>query len=624
MKRYVGFALLALIAVLGCDNSVPPAPATAPPVVPTPQVTSASPDEPKAPATEPVTTGEKPVEASKEAAATEAVALAETRPATQAADVVPATTEASPATAETKPAEPVAADPPAKGQTKRLLLYTPSGPLIVEFVLRIDGRGAVEMNDAFVDELLKAADTDKDGDTKWTEALANQRSGIPQFVGQTGGDTQTFYDRDRDGSVDRSELWNLLGHGESGLAFRLDHADGPGGTTTAGEVARLLDTDGDGALTLEEIDLAPAQLRLADVNDDERLTPDDLGAPTMGMPQQAMNTGAMGNVVTAASILDDETDWGVIHYELDERYLMHGQFRGEPLPLFPELAKKLDADENGLLSLTEAEILNYLTPHVRMEIDFGATEAAGGQLRLSDLRAELSSGVQQRQTERSAQFDWPNLTLAFSVSDSTNPGEISAQAEAAFTQADQDKNGYVEKTELPEPQQASFGGWDGNADGKVYLDELKAALQAERTPLLNRIRAVVTPGEHSLLAALDANRDGSLSAREIQESPERLRASDRNADGRVTKDEIPTRISVHFERGMGAGPAAPVSYGAPATGDKVEAPVWFQRMDANSDGDISPREFLGAPETFSRLDADGDGLLSLEEAAPADTKAPAN
>ncbi|MDZ4784396.1 MAG: EF-hand domain-containing protein, partial [Planctomycetia bacterium] len=429
MRRFVGIALLAIVGVVGCNNSAPPAPVTPAPVVAAPEVSPAQ-DVPTPPPPDSVVSKEAPAEPSKEPAATETAAAADTKPAAENVDAAPATTEVAAATVDGTPAESAAAVPPAKGQTKRLLLYTPSGPLIVEFVLRIDGRGAVEMNDAFVDELLKAADTDKDGDTKWTEALANQRSGIPQFVGQTGGDTQTFYDRDRDGTVDRSELWNLLGHGDAGLAFRLDHADGPGGTTTAGEVARLLDTDGDGALSLEEIDLAPAQLRLADVNDDERLTPDDLGAPTMGMPQQAMNTGAMGNVVTTASILDEETDWGVIHYELDERYLMHGQFRGEPLPLFPELAKKLDADENGLLSLPEAEILNYLTPHVRMEIDFGATDTAGGQLRLADLRAELSSGVQQRQTERSAQFDWPNLTLAFSVSDGTNSGEVAAQAEA--------------------------------------------------------------------------------------------------------------------------------------------------------------------------------------------------
>jgi Ca2+-binding EF-hand superfamily protein len=535
--------------------------------------------------------------------------------------------EPAPADAEPKPEPPVAPDSVkqeaapdgatktaelAPGQSKRLLLYTPSGPIIVEFLLRVDGRGAVEMNDAFVDQLLKLADTDGDGKTTWTEALASQRSGIPQFLGQSSN-AQEFYDRDRDAEVDRSELWNLLGHGESGMAFRLEHVDGPGGTSASADVARMLDVDADGVLTLEEIDAAPAQLRLADIDDDEKLSPADLGAPDANIPQAMMNTEYAGNVATTASILDAETDWGVVQYELDQRYLMHGQFREEALPLFPELAKKLDADENGILSTAEAEILNYLTPHLRIELDFGAADAPAGKLKVSDMRSELSS-AEQRLGDRAARLDWPNLTLAFSVADAGGAANAEAEADAAFMQSDQDKNGYLEEGELPEERKADFARYDANADGKVYPDELKTALRAERVPLLNRVRAVVTPGEHSLLAAIDANRDGTLSLREIQEAPKKLRASDRNGDGRVTQDEIPTRITVHFERGAGNNVATPAY--APTTYDteQPEAPAWFRRMDHNADGDISPREFLGAPETFTRLDKDTDGLLSLEEA----------
>ena len=36
-------------------------------------------------------------------------------------------------------------------------------------------------------------------------------------------------------------------------------------------------------------------------------------------------------------------------------------------------------------------------------------------------------------------------------------------------------------------------------------------------------------------------------------------------------------------------------------------------MDANGDGEISPREFLGTKSQFDAMDANGDGLLDVEE-----------
>ena len=45
------------------------------------------------------------------------------------------------------------------------------------------------------------------------------------------------------------------------------------------------------------------------------------------------------------------------------------------------------------------------------------------------------------------------------------------------------------------------------------------------------------------------------------------------------------------------------------------APLWFQKMDRNADGDLSRTEFFGPKAAFLKLDADGDGLVSVEEAA---------
>ena len=48
-----------------------------------------------------------------------------------------------------------------------------------------------------------------------------------------------------------------------------------------------------------------------------------------------------------------------------------------------------------------------------------------------------------------------------------------------------------------------------------------------------------------------------------------------------------------------------------------QAPAWFQKMDHNKDGDLSPREFLGSRADFERIDSDHDGLIDPKEAEKA-------
>jgi len=58
--------------------------------------------------------------------------------------------------------------------------------------------------------------------------------------------------------------------------------------------------------------------------------------------------------------------------------------------------------------------------------------------------------------------------------------------------------------------------------------------------------------------------------------------------------------------------------------DTVAPPRWFTTMDANKDGDISPREFLLGPEQFKKLDVDNDGLISPTEAVASPRDQPTN
>jgi hypothetical protein len=65
------------------------------------------------------------------------------------------------------------------------------------------------------------------------------------------------------------------------------------------------------------------------------------------------------------------------------------------------------------------------------------------------------------------------------------------------------------------------------------------------------------------------------------------------------------------------GAARPPAVPLVRTFARTAGPAWFRGMDRNADGYVSPREFLGTPEQFKTLDRDGDGLISPAEAAAA-------
>ena len=119
------------------------------------------------------------------------------------------------------------------------------------------------------------------------------------------------------------------------------------------------------------------------------------------------------------------------------------------------------------------------------------------------------------------------------------------------------------------------------------------------------------------------NRDGRLNPRELRGAWDALKAYDADGDGAVAPEEIARLFQVTLTEGAGGGVVVPVPQlaGAPAPAAPGRGPLWFQRMDANGDGYVSAREFLGAADLFRRLDANGDGVLDPEEAERADALA---
>jgi len=118
--------------------------------------------------------------------------------------------------------------------------------------------------------------------------------------------------------------------------------------------------------------------------------------------------------------------------------------------------------------------------------------------------------------------------------------------------------------------------------------------------------------------ALDADRDGVISAAEIANAPAALKLLDKNGDGKLTEDEVRPQMG---GRGGPGGPGGPGGRGgrgdepgetpAPTADEMVRMLMAF---DKNGDGKLTrdelPERMLGL---FDRADADRNGVLTEDE-----------
>jgi len=118
----------------------------------------------------------------------------------------------------------------------------------------------------------------------------------------------------------------------------------------------------------------------------------------------------------------------------------------------------------------------------------------------------------------------------------------------------------------------------------------------------------------ALWRQLDTNGDDELGARELQNLPRLLAEYDVDGDGEVAYFELPTLFEVVVDRGRPNIVRLSRSLPPQRVRARDPGPAWFNRMDRNDDGDISPREFLGTEKQFRLIDADDDGLIDPREA----------
>ena len=102
-------------------------------------------------------------------------------------------------------------------------------------------------------------------------------------------------------------------------------------------------------------------------------------------------------------------------------------------------------------------------------------------------------------------------------------------------QLDKNKDGYLDRSEVPERMRERFERMDADKDGKLSRAELGQIAQRVGQAPAARPGA----GDPDLLfRLLDADNDGKLSRDELQNAPRLLEKLDRNKNGVIERDEL--------------------------------------------------------------------------------------
>jgi len=506
------------------------------------------------------------------------------------------------------------------------VLLTPARPVFLRLSVKVDGAPVSQFREKFCTRWFTQFDADKNGSLSEEEAAK-----IPPRPGTDGAPAETKHWKslDVDPADGKATLQEFRAFADAFLGplvaaeLRKPKADDAAG------LFQLLDLDGDGSLTQEELGKSRAALARLDADDDETISVREIQT---AMANRAASDGGsagaqppplamLGGANTAESIAERL----ILEYDGLAGNSGDGFLDHDELGLSPETLRPFDADQNGKLAVGElARLITELPPQIELSAEL--FEQQRGRPKLS---ATAAAKVDALQVAQSA-ADSTTLTLGpyrvalLAKRTRSSSGDNARFYALRFRIVDKDKNNYLDadeftKLDLPETE---FDEVDADGNEQIVEGELSEYLNRQSLTPLNQVRIEVADESRTLIDLLDTRVDQRLSPRELLSAARLLAEIDGNKDGRVTRGELTTRINVEIEIRRPAVERTimvpPMSARAAAVAvPRDRGPEWFLRMDRNYDGDVSLREFLGPRSVFEKLDADHDGLLSPDEAEQA-------
>lgn len=505
------------------------------------------------------------------------------------------------------------------GDSAPVVIMAPGGPVIANLRITVDRRPYRLWVATF---MAKRADSNRDGSLGLDEV-----SLIPdRLIRQAGARSPQHLLRLATGqneadSVDAVKfsewLASALGQGVNVIAGAVQASE-------AVRLAGLIDSNGDGAVTREEVQSGRHSMRFRDLDDDQTFSAAELLPYRDPRTQQAAVVPEVARL-PFVQLGDNEAVQRCVQQIL-ERYGDGQTIIGARARQPAITAESLNADAlTGLLvdPVFHLEVNIELPDRRRTgSLEFKIPDAAKGFCRVTPGRTGRARLIVD---------DMPIEIRARGGGQNTRTFLVSFLMQR-FSVYDEDKNSYLTEDEFPQMQsqfaqqnvRAQFADVDLNNDEMLVREELALFLERDAIATQSQIEASIRQDGKTFFKLLDENTDRRLTQREFLEGFDRLLEYDINNDERITEAELGTAYAL--EIGLGQLSELRTSrmmqdQGMQGTTNAVlpglanlEGPEWFKRMDRNQDRDVSRREFLGPRETFQELDTNKDGLLSREEA----------
>lgn len=500
----------------------------------------------------------------------------------------------------------------------KLLFLGPVRPLVLRLHITINGRTLAVVWQEYFDRALHSLDVDGNG-----RLSGEELRGVARLAagGRGEPDPAQLAQLDRLAAADRRGLSRAVALEwlqTAAAPLAVVHVSQRG---AAPALFALLDRDGNGALSPDELAQAVESARRRDFNDNQLLTAAELqpAPPVAGEPladapnaeQRVLLFCTPAEAAAAISIL-------LNRYDRNRDGLVRYAPHSESELLLSAAQAQLDLDADGALSPAELAGLASLEPELELWIPFGRVTAA-------DRNRPQPAGEPTWVLRRRSNFNY-DLSLddaQLSLERRNRDPAADDSNHPRVSDFDRDHNGYLSPPEVAANPllAASFNAIDTNRDGMVNADELNRYFRMQAQAASCRVLLEVRDQGQDLFTLLDQDRDGRLTYRELRAAAATAAAADKNADGLLSALEIPLRVSMVISRGTPAlAEAAAQPRAARLRGSRPAAasgPVWFNKMDRNEDGELSPREFLGPQDAFQRLDANRDGIIDAKEAAAA-------